>query len=125
MKAIDITLLFQACNFFIVYFVLRQFVFVPAMKIIVKKDTEEQSLRNAIDKALNQKQQAENQKSSKWLSIKKSLHALIPHLSSKLFKVHFADAYKQQKKEDSGTLSDQKKQKMKKVICNTLMDVKL
>lgn len=124
MKAVDITLIIQAINFFIAYWFLKTYVFYPAMKIITKEESQEKDLRKAIDVARSEKEQIELTKKSRWDQIKESLHRLIPSMVVKLFSRPSSIDQKQILSKDSVKFSKQQREKIKKVLTDSLLDVK-
>lgn len=123
MKAVDITLLFQALNFFLVYCILSRYVFYPVMHILKKQESSAKSVYVAISKAQEQKDKAFYAKQEQWVTIKKSLHALIPNFAKKFSKANILDEQGYKKQQEEADISVQQKENMKKTIAKQLVDI--
>ena len=80
MKSVDVTLLIQACNFFIAYIILRKFVFEPACHILDQEEGQDKNLQASIDQASWQKNRTGASIKQRLLEIKQLLHTIIPSL---------------------------------------------
>lgn len=123
MKAVDITLLFQAINFFLVYCILSRYVFYPAMHILKKQESAAKSVYVAISKAQEQKDEAHYKKQEQWATIKKSLHALIPNFAKKFSKANVLQEQGYEKQQEVADISVQQKENMKKIMAKQLVDI--
>lgn len=117
----NITLFLQLVHFAVAYYVLRRFIFGPALQIIVKQDNYKQSIQTKIEITRNAQQDNLKLKQSRWNFMKTSLTSLIPQISGLCFLP---------KKSDTSVpvqtlkLSDQEKQKIIQTLCDELSDIK-
>lgn len=120
MKAVDITLLFQATHFFIAYFVLKKFVFAPSLHILQQQEDQEKKMKQYIHDAVVVNNQAQEKKSDRWVVIKSSLFKLIPSFRVNSESVRTHQITDIQDKE----LSDKQQTNMTDKIYNSLLDIK-
>ncbi len=121
MKAVDITLIIQACNFFIAYYFLRTYIFSPAAHILQEQEDHDHQLQRAIDGALKKKDTARYQMKQRILQIKKLLLDRIPvAITTKLY-----DTSVQSKGADCEpkALSEKQSQTIKQMISDRITKV--
>jgi hypothetical protein len=78
MKLPDITLLFQIFHFVIAYWILRRYIFSPALIILNQQQDEEFRMKVKLDQARHRYETLLTQKSQKWNFIQQSLLRMIP-----------------------------------------------
>ena len=123
MKSPDITLLLQATHFFIAYYVLRTYVFYPAMAILNKEEERDEKLQEKIRDALVKRKVSTGYMQERWAKIKQTLHAMIPNTSRKLISLRESKQAVSLSDKDI-ELSDIESQRLKKLVSKSLMDVK-
>lgn len=121
MKAVDITLLFQAINFFIAYWILRSYVFYPAMKILNKEKSEEDLLKSSISKLRLENEKAVDHKLTLWSKIKLSLRKSAPKV---LRIVDTVDSSASMELNDKVGFSKEEKVRLKQDISEKLVGLK-
>ena len=122
MKSPDVTLLIQVVNFLIVYFVLRRYIFIPASKILEDQEFKDYELQQFIKESLIKKDNATHQMNLRLLEMKQQLKELIP--------VKYQESlnnYNGQQQDVNAQilLSQEYRQKIKKLISDSLSEVKL
>ena len=121
MKLPDITLFFQIINFLLAYWVLRRFIFVPALKLI---HTQERTNHLLNDKVATARVDLENnleQKNKRWSFIKKSLIDMAPvvNLQKCLIKIKVMSPVKFSKIK----VSDKERKTVQKMLHDKLLDI--
>ena len=117
----NLTLVVQIFNFFIAYWLLRKYIFEPALHIIIAQDTRIEGLNKKIDVAYVQQQQILVQQKTQWSFIKSSLLKLIPNLSKKLCATRDRTI---ELKVDTLSLSEEEKQAIQKLLHDEMVGVK-
>lgn len=77
----NVTLFFQIGNFCVAYFILRTYVFAPALKILVDEQSRIDALHKKIDVTRNEQQRLAEQQKTRWNLMKESLCKMIPSSS--------------------------------------------
>ena len=75
---INITLVFQAIQFFIAYYFLYNFMFVPAYAILLKEEAFEKKLYDNVDQSRLEKEQLQEKSNNRWAFLKKKLFENCP-----------------------------------------------
>lgn len=121
MKAVDVTLIIQACNFFIAYYFLRMYVFSPAAHILQEQEKCDHQLQKEIDGALKKRDTVSYQMKQRILQIKKLLLERIPVAVT----TKFYDRSAQSKSTvcDPKALSEKQSQKIKQMISDRITKV--
>lgn len=123
MKAVDITLFVQVINFFIAYWFLRKYVFVPVAQILEAEELERTNNQKFIQEALNQRDCAKKSIRLRMLQIKQSLLEHVPSETQEIF-----SDLKSQKADhlsENIILSEQERQDIKKIISDKISEVDL
>lgn len=121
MKAVDITLIIQVCNFFIAYYFLRTYVFSPAAHILQEQEEQDHQLQKAIDGALKKRDTVRYQMKQRILQIKKLLLERVPVAVT----IKFYDTSAQSKDAvcESKALSEKQSQTIKQMISDRITKV--
>jgi hypothetical protein len=80
---INATILFQAFNFFIVYWMLRLLLFKPVVAIIEHENAQEATLRNTIDEQKKNLEIQEKERQKNWVICQEYFNTHQPDLSQK------------------------------------------
>lgn len=123
MKSVDVTLLVQVLNFFIAYWFLRRYVFVPAAQILEEEESQDMQMQKLIQESLEQRDHAKKSMKNRMLQIKQSLLAYIPLGSQK--PLLNLDNQKLELLKENVVLSEQERQHIKKTISDKISEVKL
>ncbi|MBM17795.1 MAG: hypothetical protein CL947_01845 [Epsilonproteobacteria bacterium] len=124
MNAPNITLLIQAFNFFIAYTILRAYIFAPALQILNQQESEKKKLEKAISATMLKKESLLMHVQERWVSIKKALCELMPSLGMKSLVINSTMHQKELLQNQQIDLSDEKRQKLKRMIRNSVVEVK-
>jgi len=119
----NVTLFFQIGNFYVAYFVLRKYMFAPALKILVAEQSRIDGLNKKIDVIAAQQQQLLTQQKTRWNLMKESLRKKIPSFS--LSSCSIDQTLPEPLKIQDVKLSDQQKKAVQNMLQDELLDVKL
>lgn len=125
MKSPDITLCIQAIHFFIAYYMLRTYVFAPALKILNKEEQDDKKLQASIADATSANKEAEQHKQNRWLKMKELLHARVPDRSYKFFSIRLPKMKCSVVHETKTKILAPDRKKLKKVAKDRLSDVSI
>lgn len=117
----NITLVFQIVNFCVAYRILYNFVFAPALQILVMQDGYKKSIEQKILTAKDEHLQTVQLQRTRWKSMKNALYNLIP---SSFLTCTIAKQESKPISNIAATLSDQQKASMSKLIHDELLKVK-
>lgn len=123
MKSVDITLLIQVMNFFIAYYFLHRYVFVPSACILEDQELQDNHLQKLVQESLLQREQARLTMKQRMLQMKQTLQNSIPFVNYKTdskFNNQFHG-----KAQERLVLPEQERQKIKKIISEAVSEVKL
>lgn len=123
MKSVDVTLLVQVVNFFIAYWFLHRYIFVPAAKILEAEQLQDMQMQKLIQGSLEQRDHAKKSMKHRMLQIKQSLLNCIPLGSQK--PLLNLDDQKLELLKENVVLSEQERQSIKKIISDKISEVKL
>ena len=120
MKSVDITILIQAFNFFVAYWFLHRYVFMPAAQILEVEELQDEKLQKSLKVALNQREVLAKKVTLSMIQIKQNLQSKIPFVATTV--VH---SLENNIKKDMPALSDRERESIKKDIVDTISKVSL
>lgn len=122
MKSVDVTLIIQACNFFVAYYFLRTYVFYPCSQILEEREQQEQKLQKSIEEARAKHDNAIDRMKNRLQEIKQLLLNRVPAQATSVFDVK---GQPQGVVPQPVALSDQQCQKIKQTISERISKVTL
>jgi len=123
MKSVDVTLLVQVFNFFVAYWFLKRYVFVPAAQILEEEELQHAHMQKLIHESLEQRDHAQKNMKSRMLQMKQSLLAEVPlDVQKPLLNL---DNQKLELLKENVVLSEPESQHIKKIISDKISEVTL
>lgn len=123
MKSVDVTLLIQIVNFFIAYWFLHTYVFVPSAKILEAEELQDKRMQKLTQESLEARDLAAASSKRRMLQIKQTLMGLVPERQS-VFSFKFGNQ-KHKLLNENVVLSEQENQNIKKTISDAISKVEL
>ena len=123
MKSIDVTLFFQIINFLTVFWFLRKYIFIPSSKILEDQEFQDLELKQLIKELLTKKDDATEKMNLRLSEMKNQLKALIP--IKKQESLYINKDLQNEAENFNLLLSQDERQKIKKMISDSLAEVKL
>ncbi len=106
---INVTIVFQAAAFFISYYFLKKYLYVPLFAVMQKQQTHKQALQEQIFSWQYKKQSMAERKKLQWMHIVKVLKSAIPFTQDELEQPQIACAPMKKKSEPVADYSAQEK----------------
>lgn len=121
MKLPDITIFFQIIHFLFAYWVLRRFIFAPALVIIQDQDQRKKYLDDKLQRARTDLKNNVDQQHHRWSFIRQSLLKMAPSVNLKraLFKSKVTNSQESSKVHNFGS----EKNSIQKVLQDKLLDI--
>lgn len=117
-----ITLVFQILHFSVAYFVMRRWIFDPALKLVQDQALNFERLHEKVDGVIAQKNELLKQQKSRWIFMMQSLYKIVPVQINACFT---KKAITPTTPIEKITLSPEQKQKVLVLLQDELSDVKL